>query len=146
MNIITFDTDNAVFQFDPKDAEKCLEKIILKHGVDEAKAILRGLVKSRDVQLLKVQSDYFGYVALELIGGGKGSVTCKSCDQEFLYEDLKSEAIGSGKSPFNQIMKRKRCPIDIFKREQMLQGMMVGGIKYKCPNDHDLISMITWRV
>ena len=35
MNIITFDTENAVFQFDRKEVKKCLETILLKHGVDE---------------------------------------------------------------------------------------------------------------
>ena len=141
--MITFDTENAVFQFDRKDAVKCLEKLAMEHGVDEAKSILRGIANSRDLQLLEVQNDYFACVAIELVGSGKGSVFCKVCGKKYLSKELEFVAIGFGTSPLNPKIRMKESMINLFRKSQVVRGMF-GGKSYQCPEGHNLISVITW--
>ncbi len=57
---------------------------------------------------------------------------------------LKPITVGHGKSPFEVNMGKKGGVKNIFRTKQK-QPAMLGGKGYKCPEDHELISMITWR-
>ena len=78
MNTVILKTENAVFQFDLKKVKECLEILTAKYAVDEAETILRRIsIPSDESILIQVKPDYFGYVVLELIGSGVGSVICE---------------------------------------------------------------------
>ncbi len=44
---------------------------------------------------------YFDYIALDLIGAGNGSVSCKTCNKTYQAGQLKSIKVGYGGSPFD---------------------------------------------
>ena len=61
MNTVIFKTENAVFQFDRKDAEARLEILTTESGVDEAEKILNRIsISSDEPILIEVKGDYFG--------------------------------------------------------------------------------------
>ena len=82
MNTVILKTENAVFQFDQKKVMECLEILATKYAVDEAETILRRIsIPSDESKLIQVKQDYFGYVVLELISAGKGSVVCETVEK-----------------------------------------------------------------
>ena len=83
------------------------------------------------------------YVLLDLIAAGKGSVTCKICGETYSAAQLKPITIGHGKSPFNIIPRLKGGVKSLFDKKRKIP--MFGGQGFKCPEGHELISMITWR-
>ena len=144
MNTVIFKTENAVFQFDQKDTEACLEILSTKYKVDEANTIFRYVsIPSDESKLIQVEHDYFGFIVLELIGAGKGSVTCEICGKMYEAQNLKSITIGAGKNSFSINTGKKRGIKHLFGKRR--NSSMFGGQGYKCPAGHTLISMETWR-
>ncbi len=146
MTSILFQTENAIFEFDLTEVKESLNQYISEHNVDEAIQIL-DLISSSSDDPIKIpqEYDYFGYIALDLISKGKGSVTCKTCKKTYQPDQPKSITIGHGKSPFSINLKKKGEIIKrLFGKRQKLPGMF-GGKGYKCPQGHELIAMITWR-
>lgn len=107
--------------------------------------------------------DYFTIIAVELIEKEIGSVICKKCDKTYKVAELKSIKVGHGRTPFNEntqsdkdrikfsaIFGQKwfRVVIDNIKnpfRKRNSNPPMFGGKGYACPNDHELLSLVTWR-
>ena len=144
MTTVIFQTKNAVFQFGRKDVEARLEILETEYGVDEADAILRRIsIPSDESKLLQMGQEYFGYIALELIGAGKGSVTCKICKKMYEAQNLKPITIGAGKSPFSINTGEKRGIKSLFEKRK--NPSMFGGQGFKCPTGHTLIAMETWK-
>jgi hypothetical protein len=97
-----------------------------------------------DIRKAPPENEFFDYVVLDLLGKGKGSIFCKTCQKTYHAKQLQSFPIGFGESPFtiNSIKKG-----GFFKRlfGQRIKGMgMFGGKEFQCPEGHELISMITW--
>ena len=84
------------------------------------------------------------HIALDLIAAGKGSVTCKICGKTYRADELESFTVGHGKSPFELNLKKKGGVKSLFKGKQKLPAMF-GGKGYRCPENHELISLITWQ-
>ena len=144
MNTVSFKTENAVFQFDLKKVKERLEILATEYAVDEAETILRRIsIPSDESKLIQVKQDYFGYVVLELIGAGKGSVIFEICGKMYEVQNLKPIAIGAGKNPFSINTGKKRGIKHLFGKRR--NSSMFGGQGYKCPAGHTLISMETWR-
>jgi len=144
MNTVIFKTENAVFQFDQKDTEACLENLATKYAVDEAETILKHIsIPNDESKQIQVKHNYFGYIVLELIGAGKGSVTCEICGKMYEAQKLKPIKIGAGESPFSINTSKKRGIKNLFGKRK--NPSMFGGKGYKCPAGHTLISMETWR-
>jgi hypothetical protein len=102
MNSIHFDTKNAQFQFNRKDVEARLEILKAEYAFDEAETILKRIsIPKYESKLIQMEHEYFGYLVLELIGVGKGSITCKSCNKTYKTTQLRSIAVGHGYSPFD---------------------------------------------
>ena len=144
MDTVTFETDNAVFHFDLDDVTESLNGS--KTKTEEMNGLLDHLLSSSH-ELIKIPEKYgcFGYIALDLIRGGKGSVTCKICYKTYQPDQLESIAVGHGKSPFSVNLNTKGGIIKrLFGKRQRLPGMF-GGRGYRCPEGHELIGMITWR-
>jgi hypothetical protein len=144
MNTVNFKTENAVFQFDLKKVKKCLETLATECGVEEENTILKRIAIPRDEpKLIQVKHNYFGHIALELIGAGKGSVTCEICGKMYETQNLKPITIGTGKSPIDvktRISGGVKC---LFAKKRRMS--MFGGKGFTCPEGHTLIAMETWK-
>jgi len=146
MRTVIFETQNAIFKFELPDVISHL-KYYSDQNVRQATELLKTISLSSS-EVINIESDYFGYVVLNLIKSDKGSVFCKSCQKTYLPRQLQSIPVGFGKSPFEVNLKEeggivKRIIKNLFRRRRQRMSMM-GGEAYDCPEGHDLISMITW--
>ena len=142
MHTVIFETQNALFYFDAPDAISGLKYYAIEHKVSEAAKLLLS-IESSSSESIKISNEYFGYIVLDLLGKGKGSVFCKSCQKIYLPTQLRSLPVGFGKSPFSINLKEKGGVIKrLFGKKQRITGR--GGEAYDCPKGHELIGMITW--
>ena len=143
MNIVIFQTEYAVFKFTQKEVK---ERFICKHSEydpDEISQLLKLISTDSDETILNPDDhDYFGFVALDLISAGIGTVTCKICRKTYDAGQLNEFAVGHGKSPFD-INKKQKGGFRLFGKKKM--PSLFGGKGYKCPVGHKLISMETWK-
>ena len=143
MKTVIFQTENALFKFDKKEVIDHLSSPESRYDSYEVSQLLKLI--STDSDEIYLSSDghhYFGYVVLDLISGGKGSILCKICDKTYDADRLKEITVGHGKSPFD-INKERKGGIRLFEKRKMPSPF--GGKGYKCPEGHKLISMETWR-
>ena len=145
MSTVILKTENAVFEFSRKDVMEHLSLLITEHN-DERFTKLLELIKTsgEETILIPKEHDHFGYVAVDLIDAGKGSISCKSCDKIYKASQLESLVVGHGRSPFDLNIKPRGRIKNLFKRKMKMPAMF-GGKGYRCPEGHQLISMITWR-
>jgi hypothetical protein len=145
MRNIVFKTENAVFKFYRKDVKEHLINLTAENNADEAVRLLKLILNaSGETILIPNQHDYFGYIALDFIDAGKGTVTCKVCDKIYKADELEPIIVGHGRSPFDVNLKNKGGAKSLFRRKQKLPAMF-GGKGNQCPEGHELIAMITWR-
>ncbi len=145
MNTVIFKTKNAVFEFYRKDVKEHLNILTAENSADEAVRLLKLIsTVSGETILIPNEHDYFGYIALDLIGAGKGTVTCIVCGKIYKADELKPITVGHGRSPFDVNLKNKGGAKSLFRRKQKMPAMF-GGKGYHCPEGHELISIITWR-
>jgi hypothetical protein len=140
MSTVTYETDTAIFTFDLSDVT---EAIKTANQTEQLTKLLHHLTSSPP-DAITIPNGYtdFGYIALDLIEKGKGSVTCKTCNKTYRPSQLQPTIAGHGTSPFN--LKEKGGIKKILKKGQRLPGLF-GGHGYRCPKGHELISAITWR-
>jgi hypothetical protein len=144
MRTVIFKTENAIFEFDQKDVKQRFNNLANEH-VDEATKLLELISTPGEKTILTAEEhDYFGYVALDLIGAGKGFITCKVCSKIYRANQLKPITVGHGKSPFSVNTQTKGGIKSLFRKKHK-QPSMFGGKGYECPGGHELISMITWK-
>jgi hypothetical protein len=143
MNPVIFQTENAVFKFALTEVK---ERLIVPESEYNPREVFKLLdfisTDSDEIILNPDDHDYFGFVVLDLIGSGLGTVTCKICGKTYDTDHLKEFAIGHGKSPFNTNQEQK-VGIRLFEKGK--NPSMFGGKGYTCPNNHELIAMETWR-
>lgn len=85
------------------------------------------------------------FIVLILLGHGKGSVTCKTCNETYRADQLKLVTIGHGRTPFEVNNQRKGGIFrNLFKRNKIERMGKFGGGGYECPKRHELISVVTW--
>jgi hypothetical protein len=106
MRTVIFETENATFYFDASDAISSLNYYAIKHKVSEAAKLLLS-IESSSSESIKILSHYFGYIALDLLSKGRGSIFCKPCQKTYLPGQLHSLPVGFGKSPFKVNLKEK---------------------------------------
>jgi hypothetical protein len=137
---VIFKTENDVFEFVRKDVKERLNILATEHDVDEAAKLLELIsIPGEKIMLNAEDHGYLGHVALDLIGAGKGFITCKVCGKMYKIDQLKPITVGHGRSPFEVNMGKKGGI------KSQKQPSMLGGKGYECPGGHELISMITWR-
>ena len=142
MHTVIFETQNAIFYFDVPDAVSSLKYYAIEHKVSEAAKLLLS-IESSSSESIKISSDYFGYIVLDLLGKGKGSIFCKACQKTYSPIQLTSVPIGFGKSPFRVNLKQEGGIFErFFGRKKRICGS--GGQGYLCPHGHELIGVITW--
>ena len=143
MLTVIFETQDATFYFDAADAISSLKYYAIEHKVNDAAKLLLS-IESSSSESIKISSHYFGYIVLDLLGKGKGSVFCKPCQKNYQTSQLHSKPIEFGKSPFSVNLKEEGGIIKrLFGKKKHMLGMR-GGDAYDCPRGHELIGMITW--
>jgi hypothetical protein len=141
MRTVMYKNGNAIFDFVLSDVVDRL-KYYSDQKVKQATEIL-DIISSCSSPVIKVESNYFGYVALDLIRAGKGHVYCNACKEMYDSNQLISRPLGLGRSPFEVNLKEKGGIIKrLFGKRKHISGM--GGDAYDCPRGHELISRITW--
>ena len=141
MKIVIFENRNAIFDFPLPDVIERLGHYV-EQNVREASEVLEA-VSSSPLSTIKVTSDYFGYMVLDLIKAGKGHAYCKTCKEKYDPGQLTSIPLGFGRTPFAINLKPKGGIIKrLFGRKQLICEN--GGEEYLCPHRHELIGMITW--
>ena len=102
MSKITYQTDEAIFEFDLPPAIEKLEHYSTEHNVDEARELINFIAESSEKSItIPEKYDYFSYVALDLLDQKNGSIKCKSCNKTYQPNQLKPTIVGHGKSPFS---------------------------------------------
>lgn len=143
MKAVIIITENAVFKFTQKEV---IEHLICKqseYDPDEVAQLAEHISNGTSETILTIDDHhYFGYVALDLINDGIGTVTCIICGKIYGAGQLEEFAIGHGKSPFDINQEQKGGFSLIEKRKN---PSMFGGKGCTCPEGHNLISMETWR-
>ncbi len=141
MKTVLYKNDNALFAFEPQDVIDRLQSYSYQN-VHKATEILE-TISSCPSPVIEVESDYFGYIALDLIRTGKGRLYCKECQEVYDSNQLISRPLGFGRSPFEVHLEEKGGIIKkLFGKRKHVSGM--GGEAYDCPKGHQLIGMITW--
>ncbi len=164
MDKITYKTKNGIFEFSKSNVFERLEKHKTDFNSLEADTIEKYL-SCRDCHpnVVPEEYDYFDIIALELIENEKGTVICKKCDETYKASELKPLKVGHGRIPPDDNTLREtdkltlrgifsrnliRVAVDNIKnpfRKRNSNPPMFGGKGYACPNDHELISLVTWR-
>ena len=140
---VLYETAEAVFAFEIADVKNHLENILPeKHSkkwikkLDEMAAtgnlVLRGN-KYRDI----------GYIAVDLLESGKGSVFCKLCNRPYKPDQLQLMPVGHGRSPFN-LKKKMKGGVFIRLFAKKRNPSLFGGRGYLCSVGHELISTVDW--
>jgi len=143
MRAVIFKTPNAVFKFALKDVKERLIVSEPEYNPHEVFKLLDLISTDRDETILNPDDhDYFGYVALDLISAGVGTVTCKICGETYKAGQLKQFAIVHGKSPFD-IKQKQKGGFRLFGK--IKNPSLFGGKGFTCPEGHTLISMETWK-
>ena len=122
MSAAFYKTENAVFEFSQNDIDGHIKLLTNKHNIEKPSKL---------------------YVLLDLIAAGKGSVTCTICGKAYKADQLKPITITHGKSPFNINPTLKGGVKGLFCKKRKMP--LFGGQGFKCPEGHELLSMITWR-
>ncbi len=143
MKTVIFNTENAVFNFTQKEVK---ENLICKHSEYAPGEVTRLLelisTDSDETILSSIHHHYFGHVAVNLIGSGIGTATCKFCKKIYDTNQLKEITFGHEKSPLD-INQEQKGGFRLLNKRKI--PSMFGGRGYECPEGHKLISMETWR-
>lgn len=145
MRAVIFKTQNAVFKFDQKEVKEIIRCNRSKYDLDQV-ANLQDLISNEIDETIVIPEEpvYFDFIALDLIGTGTGSVFCKSCNKRYSAKQLKSIKVGGGAKPFFIRQEKKKGIKGLFKKRHKPPSMC-GGEGYTCPENHILISLITWK-
>jgi len=160
---ITYKTENSIFEFAKSDVFERLNFHKNELNSLEADMMEKYLSCRGHPNVVPEEYDYFTIIAVELIEKEIGEVTCEVCDKTYQASELKSIKVGSGRTPIDENARREndrlrlraifgkewfRVAIDNIKnpfRKKNSNPSMFGGKGYACPNDHELITLVTWR-
>jgi len=163
MKTVIYKTASSIFEFDQSDVFERL-KYHKKEMNSYAAEVIEKHISDFGFYPIIIPNkyDYFANIVLELIEDGKGSIKCKICDQTYQASELISIPVGHGKSPINKdhlreiqglklkdLFRKKWIKIaidnfkDLFHKKQPQPGL-IGGKGFTCPQNHELISQITW--
>ena len=127
MATVYHETENAILYFDLREVRQYLEYHTSDYEVDEATTLM-SFLSSEVAESIKIPDEYgyFGYIAMGLIRGSKGTVYCNICGETYRPDQLKSTVVGHGKDPFSVNLKEKGGIKKLFGRKPKLPGMHGG--------------------
>jgi hypothetical protein len=142
MKTVRVETTDAVFQFALEDVVTALKR---HSSEDESTELMSFLAtQSKDVIEIPQEKNSFLYSALALLASNKGSVFCKACGRDYRASELKSFSVGAGENPLKVMVGYQESLLKrIFGREKRVP--LFGGRRYRCPEGHELIALVTWR-
>ena len=145
MSRVLYDTGSALLDFDRKEVMERLSSYKERLGAEIGVELMDLLSwPAKEPLVIPAEITNVLALALDLLARGIGRVTCKSCDRTYQARELKRIKVGHGESPFSVTLERRGWIKRVFKRKEKLPGML-GGKGFACPQNHELISMITWR-
>jgi hypothetical protein len=142
MKTVRFETTDTVLQFTLEDVVTVLKS---RASEDEATELMDLLTVQRgNVIEIPQEKKSFLFAVLHLLASNKGNVFCKVCGREYQASELVSFPVGAGENPLKV---KVGCGESLLKRVFVRQKRMplLGGKGYKCPEGHELISLVTWR-
>jgi hypothetical protein len=142
MGTVNFMTENAVIELSRADVMEHLEALIEQRSDESLTELMELIALSGDKTILIPEEHNF--IALDLIATEKGVITCNVCGKSYRANELDSITVGHGKSPFELNLKKRGGVKSLFKGKQKLPALF-GGKGYRCPENHELISLITWQ-
>ena len=147
MQTVTYDTENASFTFRMGEIADQVSICLSEYKLEEVINILDYLARSEDPSItVPGENSYFGFVVLDLIALGKGSVHCKLCERSYEPDQLTLVLVGHGTSPLHPNIRQSGGIFKgIFRLKRTPNPPMFGGKAYECPQGHELISRVTWR-
>jgi redox-regulated HSP33 family molecular chaperone len=101
MRTMMYKNDNAIFDFVLPDVIDRL-KYHSDQKVKQATEILDAIC-SCPSKVIKIESNYFGHIVLDLIKAGKGHAYCNFCRKMYDSNQLTSRPLGFEKSHFQRI-------------------------------------------
>jgi hypothetical protein len=148
MNTVIFKTEEAIFQFDRKTVMECLEHRKTLYEIKELDLLLDVISSQPDQTILSsAEHQYFGFIVLDLISAGKGSVVCENCEncgKRYSAQELEAFIAGPDDASVKAAKAKNRRFKKLFRKKLKLPGFYWGK-GYKCPRNHILIYMQTWR-
>ena len=145
MKTVYWDTADAACQSEVNDVIEHLEDPFNAFDDEPAAEILKIVCTDSEESIeIPEEQELFGYVALDLLEKGKGAVACKACNRICEADQLKSVALGAGKSPLHVTIKPQTGISNLFRPKKRRNPPLAGGEGFKCPIGHTLISMIIW--
>ena len=143
MDTITFRTEDAIFQFDRKPVMECLEHRKSSYEIKNLDTLIKALSsQSENTILSSTEHHYFGFIVLDLISAGEGSVVCKNCGKRYRCNQLEDFATGQDEIT-TKVNTAKKVGFKSLFRKKPKPGLS-GGKGVKCPEGHELIFMISW--
>jgi hypothetical protein len=142
MKTVRFETADAVFQFTLEDVVEMLKG---HASEDEATELLDFLpIQRGDIVEIPQGKKSFLYAVLDLLTSNKGTVFCKICGREYQANELIAFSVGAGENPLKvKVGYRERLLKRLFGRQRRVP--LLGGVGYRCPQGHEVISLVTWR-
>ena len=115
MSTVIFKTEEAIFQFDRKSVMECLEQRKLTYKIQELDTLIQVLSRQPEKTILSsTEHQYFGFIVLNLICAGEGSVVCKNCGKQYRSNQLKAFTAGPDETAFKTSTEKKRVFKDLF--------------------------------
>ena len=142
---IVSETENAVIECTLNDIKELLNNYPNRFDSKQIEHILNHIDTSKGNPIeISPENSYFSYILIELIPKNKISVKCKPCQKTYHPNQLQELPLGKGKLPVNPYSKPTISRLKtLFKRTKKISTGF-GGIRFLCPNGHELISVITW--
>lgn len=143
MRTAVYENNEANFVFALADVTNILEQRS-DQGVQQATE-LKNALSLNVCEVIVVDADYFGFVMLDLLKEGKGSVHCKICGSTHLANEVRSVPIGTRRNTItidNRGEHKKGIIRKLFEGKKRITTMM-GGERFMCPNGHALLHAMT---
>ena len=145
MSTVIFTSEEAIFQFNRKTVMECLKNRKTSYQINELDTLIDVLRNQPEQTILSLaEHQYFGHVAIDMIGASEGSAFCKNCGKHYRFNQLEAFTVGPDKHTFEVNTAKRGGFKSLFRKKPKLPGMY-GGKGNRCPEGHELIFLISWR-
>ena len=144
MQTVIFENDAAIFVFSRQEIVDHLKTYSLEHNVKEATDLLE-FIGSPPGEAIRIQAKdvFFHFIVLEILDKGHGQAFWKECGENYKAKQLQPRNLGLGPNPLRVKTVQKGFSLRrLFSRIKRTSG--IGGKRYLCLKDHELIAVITW--
>jgi len=145
MSTVIFEIEKAIFHLNLRDVFASLQDYSSCGRVKDAADLVNILeASSSEPKSIPSEKGFFGYILLDLFSKNKGSVFCKVCQKTYPAKEVLFHRIGFGDNPLAVNQFRKGGILGRIFGRKIKRVRMMGGKGFRCPEGHELSSMITW--